>query len=275
MKKILCISMAVVAMSNISLGQSKEEKAIVREGRILYRSEMASWYGTDIFVGKFERKRQNAGGYFSYIQNDRTICLFFSKNELPKVLASFSFDSTFNVRTAIVDGRERELSTLETDIWTIRQSALQQIKKDTLFRSFKNMSPNLIPLADENGKRVYILTGPQKDGVVVFGNDYLLTFNDADKLTGKKRLHKNIITLEYGNKDDEVTIATMHTHLPETGDLITATDICTLMLYEKYAKWKQHIVISKKYVSLWDCDKDQLMVMARKAWDKILKEQKK
>ena len=31
-----------------------------------------------------------------------------------------------------------------------------------------------------------------------------------------------------------------------------ATDICTLMLYEKFAKWKQHNVVSKNYLNIWN-----------------------
>jgi hypothetical protein len=41
-------------------------------------------------------------------------------------------------------------------------------------------------------------------------------------------------------------IGAMHSHLPESGDFSTATDICTLMLYAQITKWKQHIVVSKK-----------------------------
>jgi hypothetical protein len=136
------------------------------------------------------------------------------------------------------------------------------------------MNPNLIPLNDENGKRVYILTGPQKQGIVVFGNDYLLTFDKENKLKQKKRLHKNIIPIEYGKQGDKLVITTMHSHLPETGDLITATDICTLKLYSKYAGWGQHYVISNQNVSMWDCKKESLFVMTRKAWDKIADSQK-
>lgn len=67
----------------------------------------------------------------------------------------------------------------------------------------------------------------------------------------------------------------MHSHLPETGDLITATDICTLKLYGKYAQWGQHYVISQENVSIWDCHKQALLVMTRKAWDRISKDQEK
>lgn len=36
---------------------------IVAEGKILYRSEMASWYGTDLFLEKF-KQTNTIGGYF-------------------------------------------------------------------------------------------------------------------------------------------------------------------------------------------------------------------
>jgi hypothetical protein len=268
------LTILTVAFGTLLYGQSKQEKEIITEGTKLYRSEMASWYGTDIFVEKFSDKKQNSGGYFSYIAGDKSICAFFSKGPTPKILATFTFDSTYNVSTAVVDVEEREPSKQESDLMSIRQIAIEQLRSDTLFKSYKDMNPNLIPINDEKGKRVYILTGPMKHGVVVFGNDYLLTFDKENKLKDKRQLHKNIITIEYGSKDGKIIIGTMHTHLPETGNLITATDICTLKLYEKYANWGQHYVISSKNVSIWDCKKDQLVVIARKAWDKINSNQK-
>jgi hypothetical protein len=268
MRKIV-ITILTVTLGTLSYGQSKEEKEIITEGTKLYKTEMASWYGTDIFLEKFEEKKQSVGGYFSYIANDKSICVFFSKESSPKILATFSFDSTYNVNTAIVDGQEREPSEQESELMVIRQTALAELRTDTLFKSYQDMNPNLIPLSDEKGRRVYILTGPQKQGIVVFGNDYLLTFGRDNKLKDKRQLHKNVITIEYGTKDGETIISTMHTHLPETGDLITATDICILKLYGKSAQWGQHFVMSSKNVSIWDCEKEQLLVLTRKAWEKI------
>ncbi|MEO6901946.1 MAG: hypothetical protein ABI315_02185 [Bacteroidia bacterium] len=67
----------------------------------------------------------------------------------------------------------------------------------------------------------------------------------------------------------------MHTHLPETGDFITATDICTLMLYEKLAKWKTHKEVSQKYLNIWNCETDQLAVIAMDVVEKINIDQEK
>jgi len=139
------------------------------------------------------------------------------------------------------------------------------------------MNLNFIPLINGKEKKVYVLTGPQQNGVVIFGNDYLLTFDSNNKLTLKKQLHKNIIPINFGGKELEgkQIEGTMHSHLPETGDFITATDICTLMLYEKFAKWKTHNVVSKKYLNIWNCETDQLTIITMDAVKKINKDQEK
>jgi hypothetical protein len=273
MKKIFVLFISV-ASSFIALGQDKIEKQtalIVAEGKKLYRSEMASWYGTDIFLEKFSDRRENIGGYFSYTDNNISKCIFFSNAENPKVIGTISFDSTYNVSTAKVDGAERDFTNNEFDLYTIRKLALAEIISDTLFETYKNTELNLIPLIDKEEKSVFVLTGPKSGGAVIIGNDYLLTFDKKNKLLKKKRLHKNIMSIKYMEDKDEAV--TMHSHSPETGDYITATDICTLLLYEKYAKWKQHIVISVDYVCLWDCKTNQLVTLTRKAWDKIAKDQ--
>lgn len=56
----------------------------------------------------------------------------------------------------------------------------------------------------------------------------------------------------------------IHNHLPETGDFITATDICTLMLYAKFTKWKSHTVVSEKYINILNCLTNKLVVVPMK-----------
>lgn len=274
--KVILTTLFLLTGSTILFGQVGSDKitdSIVQEGRTLYKSEMASWYGTDIFLEKFKTQRENIGGYFSYSQNDLNNCIFFSKGDQPKVLGTISFDSTYNVANAKVDGKERDFSEIEHDIYTIRKLALNEIKSDTLFKTYKNTNLNIIPLIDKGQKRVYVLTGPKVNGVVVFGNDYLLSFDKHNKLVNKERLHVNIIPINYGQKEGNESGIAMHSHSPETGDFISATDICTLMLYEKSAKWKQHYVISGNYVSIWDCERDELITLTKQAWENINKDQ--
>jgi hypothetical protein len=102
------------------------------------------------------------------------------------------------------------------------------------------------------GKRAYVLTGPKSEGVVIFGNDYKLTFNDDNTLKEKKWIHKSLIPIKYGTDEKgRVTTSAMHTHLPETGSYFTATDICTLMLYGKFTPWQSHMIVSGEKISTW------------------------
>ena len=268
--KHLAVSILAMLFAVHSFAQLPDKAEILEEGTRLYKTEMASWYGTDLFVANFKEKHADAGGYLSYVEGDRAICLFFSSASKPKVLASFSFDNTYDIKTATTDGQEREFSQKEYDLYVIRQITLSEINIDTLYKSYEGMNANLIPLNDEKGKRVYILTGTQKQGVVVFGNDCLYTFDQNNKLIGKKRLHKNIIPIEAGGEGDKEILSTVHSHLPETGDLITATDVCTLKLYGRFTTWKHHFVISNDYVSTWDCKNEKLQILTKKAWDTIM-----
>jgi hypothetical protein len=265
MKFTLCLFTVLFGFS--CLGQSNIDNkttAIIEEGKMLYKSEMASWYGTDIFMEKYSEK-EKIGGYLSYTQNETSTCIFYSKDENPKVLGTISFDADFKVETAKTDWAEREMTGNELDLYKIRTEALKIINSDTLYKRYDNTNLNLIPLITNKEKKVFVLTGPKNNGVMIFGNDYLLTFDKNSKLIKQKQLHKSLISIEFGSKDE--IEATIHSHILD--DLITSTDICTLMLYGKFAKMKTHYVMSKKYVSIWDCKKEILAVMTREDFEKI------
>lgn len=278
MKKL--ITVIIILLSGISsFCQSKVEKKtkpIVEEGKRLYRSEMASWYGTDIFLAKF-KEREKIGGYLSYSENALSKCIFFSKGEKPKVIGTMTFDDTFDIQTAKTELTERDFNNTESELYNIRTKALQTINSDTIFKQYKNTNLNLIPIISNGEKKVYVLTGPKDDGVIIFGNDYLLTFDKKNNLIDRKRLHKNIIWTEYGKKmnDGQEAVGGTHTHLPSTGDFITATDICTLMLYEKATKWEQYYTYSENYMCIWNCKTDELTAIPMKTINKISEDQKK
>jgi hypothetical protein len=277
MNKLALLLFSLVSISAFAQNEyTAETKPIVEEGKRLYQSEMASWYGTDLFLAAY-KERGNIGGYFSYTENNTSKCVFFSRSSEPMVIGTISFDSTYNTKTALVDVSARAFSALESNLYTIRRVALEEIDNDTLFKSYKNTSLNLIPLIAGNEKKVYVLTGTGQDGIVILGNDYLLTFNTDNKIISKKALHRNIIPIHYGSKETEgkEIEGTMHTHLPETGDFITATDICTLMLYQKFTKWKQHNVVSKNYLNIWNGLTNELVVIPMSTIEKINQDQEK
>ncbi len=273
MNKFIIILLTLLSF-NVFGQKTPTEKAqsIVAEGKLLYRSEMTSWYGTDVFVENYKDKA-NIGGYFSYSDHDISKCIFYSTADNPVVIGTISFDSSYNVKTAKIDLAERAFTAYENELYQIRKIAMAEARADTMFKTYKNTNLNFIPILNGKEKKVYVLTGPQKEGVVIFGNDYLLTFKKNNKLRTKKQLHVNIIPNYFSEEQDNV-VGAVHNHLPETGDFITATDICTLMLYEKFAKWKTYNVVSEKYLNIWNCETDQLIVVKKEAVEKIDKDQK-
>lgn len=277
MTRFILLLIAIATSVNIHAQDDTEKitDAIVQEGKKLYRSEMASWYGTDLFMSQLKYRHEEGGGYFSYANGDSTTCIFYARGDSSAVVATIIFDSTFNVNTASINGAKRPFTPTEYDLYTIRKAASAVIEEDTsLFKHYKNTQLNLIPFIDGDQKKVFVLTGTSKTGVVILGNDYLLTFDKANKLISKKALHRNIISVAYEKSGDIETFGAIHNHQPETGDFITSTDICTLMLYSRFAHWKQHYVISANYVSIWNCLSNELFTMTRAAWDKIYAKQK-
>ena len=259
-KFIFALFSVICSIQMFAQNNDKLTQPIIEEAQKLYRSEMASWHGTDLFMAKYPN-RSNIGGYFSYNENKENVNVFFSKTLPPKIIGTIRFDEHFDLSKAKVNLQEREFSSIEKEIHELRQKALQVIQNDTIFKVYNNTSLNLIPLIEKQENKVYVLTGPSVSGVVVFGNDYLLTFDKKNNLKSRKALHKNIIPIEYDHKGE--TESTAHSHLPETGDFITATDLCTLMLYGKYTGWKTHYVTSTKYISMWNIKENRLFILEK------------
>ena len=173
MKKIVLLILILVTnklLADIDLYQVA--KPIVEEGKILYQLEMSSWYGTDLFLENYKLK-ENVGGYFSYLDEvNGSKCVFFSKGDTPIILGTITFDKTINSKTAKVDLSERRLTFLENDYYQLRKFAMERVFKDTLFKQYKNTSFNFVPLINKRIRKVLIFTNTNKDGVVIFGNDY-------------------------------------------------------------------------------------------------------
>lgn len=272
MKKIynFIFLLLIIAIS----GQNLEKKAqeITDEGINLYRSEMASWYGTDVFLANYPN-RENIGGYFSYIDEGIPKCIFFSKNN--QVIGTISFPTNYKPENAQINLQEREFSTTENDYAIIRKGALERIKTDTIFKYYNNTDFNLIPIIKNNSKKVYVLTAPKSNNTVLFGNDYLIDFNRKNEITKVQRLHKSLISQKIVDEEVGKTVSGVHSHILEDWPYMTPTDICTLMLYQNLTNWESYNVVNKKYFSIWNTKTNNLVIMLTDVIKKINDDQKK
>lgn len=267
MKNIWILFFALIGAIINAQDLKKTAKEIQEEGIELYRSEMASWYGTDVLKANYD-KMENIKGYFSYIDGGVPKCIFFSEKN--KVLATVAFPANYNPRDAKLDLNERDFTTKELDYFTIRQNANEKVKTDTIFQQYNNTSMNLIPIIDKNNvKKVYAVTGPSVDNIVIFGNDYLISFNDKNEVKNIEKLHKGIIVQAMKEEKMENAISGLHSHVLENQQTITPTDICTLMLYYKFTNWDDYFVVSKDFVSIWRNKTNNLVIIKEKDFKRM------
>ena len=272
----LAIFCACLEIASAQTGDvSRITDSIETEGKTLYKSETASWYGTDIFLARFKNKQSRRGGYISYDTGKGMNNIFFSNDPEPVVLATMSFPYNVKPENCKIDSTERKFSDMESQLYRIRKIALTSLlaNKDSIFRFYRNTGINPIPIIINGQNRVYILTSPHENGQVLFGNDYLLTFDKNDQITATKRFHKSLITISYRKSPSDTShsaqVAAVHNHLKDGDQFITATDICTLMLYEKFTTWQEYIVITPTYASIWDCKTNHLSAINMEAWNKL------
>lgn len=252
----------------------KTAKEITDEGVQLYRSEMASWYGTDVFIENY-KDRENIGGYFSYIKNDKVpTCVFFSKEN--KVIGTISFPNDYKPENSKLDLTERDFTDVEKDYFEIRQATNERIKTDSIFKFYNNVNFNIVPIIKNNKeKKVYVLSGTNLNNIVLFGSDYLLDFNSDNSIRKVQKLHNSLLSFKMYDEKVGKTVSGIHSHVLEDWPYITPTDICTLMLYQKFTNWENYTVISKKYTSLWNNKSNHLIIMKTDVLEKIDEDQKK
>lgn len=252
----------------------KIAQEITDEGIQLYRSEMASWYGTDVFIENY-KDRENIGGYFSYIKNDEVpTCIFFSKDN--KVIGTISFPNDYKPKNSKLDLTEREFTEVEKEYFLIRKATLERIKNDTIFKFYNNVDFNIVPIIKKNKeKKVYVLSGTSLNNLVLFGNDYLLDFKQDNSIKKIQRLHNSLLSFKIYDEKGGKTVSGVHSHVLEDWPYITPTDLCTLMLYQHITNWESYTVISKKYTSIWNCKNNSLIILMTDTMQKIIEDQKK
>ena len=258
---------------NFAYAGGVDSDKILEEGKLLYRLERASWIATDLFVADFSELRDSVGGYVSYqIPGNKVNTIFFSRNNPNRILLRFHFSSLLEMHLLNTDVEPTPATETENDLIAIRHDAYQRIKKneDNFFSFYENTTLNIISVIQGKKKRVIIVTASNVENEIALGNDYVLNYSKKNKFKSQEKIHNSLIRFAYGStKEDEEITTTMHSHV--LSPAINSTDICTLLLYKNFLTWKQHYVISKEFVSIFDIEKETLFLMKRKAWDRMNK----
>lgn len=272
---ILLSSFSAVAQTRKPLTERQRleilKKEIVKEGTLLYRYEMAALIGAQVFWGTTYKDQSFVGGYITYIKNDSTYCVFYSSGPTSRVIGTMILDKDLSPETVVNSMTERDFTPVEKELYTLRKLTEAAMHTDTIFNYYANVEYHLIPVIAGGKRKVYMVTKSRDGGTMLLGNDYLLTYNVKGQITDRKHLHKHINTMKFGKGGVLDTLFTggAHSHIDEPNEFMTATDVCTLMMYSIDPFWKEHYVISAHYVNVWDFRKKELRIYTRQEWEKM------
>jgi hypothetical protein len=246
--------------------------SIVAEGKALYRSEMASWYGFAVFGQKMPELMPRVGGYLTNFEGTKTRFVVFNDAAQPQVVFSILYDTAYNNQTASIDAKARAFTEGEQQIYAIRQLALGIAAKDTLFKRYKNCSLDPVPIVSNGTKRVYFFTNTQQPGIILFGNDYLIEFDKDNQPTAVKKFHDQLTPVSTKPSTTDTGDAETTFHLHDREELMTATDVCTLLLNKKVTNWNQHLARGKEVTSIWDSKNTGILFVPNDTFDNFGKE---
>ncbi|MEQ9229348.1 MAG: hypothetical protein RIF46_01600 [Cyclobacteriaceae bacterium] len=224
---------------------SKVANEILNKGLSLYRLEMASWQSTDSLNAE-DKKR--AEGYFSYRQNGILQSIYYDPSgEFAVKKFLFTEDSLVSVTIQEIE-ENVPLTSNETAIVNFTKKAKDM---SVVWYSMQGWSeivnPNIMVVKGDSDYEYICIPGAKSGGFTPIGGEIKHKFNSKNEWNGMDHLHNNLIPIEH---HDDAAIAS-HNHFGKKlgKEYITPTDICTILLYQRWSNVDQHIVVHKKFIS--------------------------
>lgn len=148
-----------------------------------------------------------------------------------------------------------EPTALEKNLQTMQFIALNYMANDSGFKRIAGIYIELIPVSNiVYGKKCYIMRR-SAEGEIIFGDDYILEFDENIKLTHATKVHDNL------SKLDSVTLGSetvpFHKHVNES-PCYSETDLSAVYLYQRKNKWKKFLFTSDDEAAVWNFATDKI-----------------
>lgn len=267
---IILFPQVLLAQKNLQ----KESSRILNEAKFLYRIEKANWLATDILIEKNNELLKKVKGYAAYNKNENTIAFFWDQEQ--RIIFSVGFNGHPEELKYTIYREERTATAYEKKIISMRNKILDAMRSnsDKFFSFYEGINPNIVPILNKKESYAYVLSASNdSDGNLLIGNDYKIVFNKRGNISQKKKLHNSLIKLPTKNEKTEKIVGSIHSHVIEDLPYMTATDICTFMLYKDILGLTNHTVVSKKYYSIFDAENRTFIIITSKAMEKINSDQ--
>ena len=230
--KIILIFTAISCMFATALAEkrlsNKELKhindSICHEARMLYNAEKCAWNATDVFME--ESKNVGKGNFLLTYQvsEESYTTIYFDTNEW---ICYFQYNWTQGKGSSIFE--PRPMTEEEKEAYRLRTRLENQIKQLKIVpgdSSFGGMNMQILHLSKDL-TRVYFLQGAKNNYVIPFGNDFCFDFDSSDKMIAKRKFHSGLLAAQWEKGNPPVYLCHSHSGMLP----ITATDICTFLLY--------------------------------------------
>ncbi len=233
------IGIAVIVISSLLCIKAQDAEmqlkldSILEEGKLLYNYEKAIWKASDIVMQ--EKSRDYARHYIVYDEGE-SMTVVFSDNEFKNQVAKFEYLKYQFEKPLSKDYTEKELEPKDAQSFALKNKALDNINAKSSeyeFHFFPDYNPNIVWMPAGDGYKLYIIIGTPIENVIPFGNDYLFRIDNEGKVSYWHKFHQTQIMSQtkLGDEGEGKTIVSlMHSHLKMT-PYISATDICTFLLY--------------------------------------------
>lgn len=260
MKKILLIALGAVCSVHASAQENLAMIAdsIRAEGMLLYQHIQICKTGIELIEADTTgRVSLRASDYLSYRNGQEfTLIMPHRGSSQNPVVTSFRFDASGRPQTAHMEVG-RHMTSQETAIWELWNLVTDMLKKDPGFKKVRDTYFSVVPIVEGNTRKVYVMSVPVRSNVFVLGNDYLLEFDQNNTLVNRTEFHTNPLMVPHGRKSSG------HIHGKSNSPYISATDICTLMLYPKAFDQPSLRVVSPTHISEWDMASNTLYIEPR------------
>ena len=198
--------------------------SICAEGYNLFTAECVNWISTDSLLAHF--RAEEIGGKIMWQPTIDTWSVVFTDKEKNESILEFKYD---------IDSKERSISLVPRPLSWFEKQAME--KKNLMYKNaveqygdslrynpeYGRLNFDYIRI-DDNTTRLYIVHGVERAGIIPFGYDYSIDFDNDCNIKAFRRYHNSFLP----QPNDAVSIT--HSHL-KNNPYITPTDICTFLLY--------------------------------------------
>ncbi len=220
--------------------------SILAEGVRLYGYEKAAWMTSDS-VRTHCKNLDDIGVSVVYEEGNVFTCIFTDEKEENVVFCGKGKLDALK-RELQWSNEVRPLSGVEKEALNAKKKCIQKLSEsygDSIFNMpSANGSLNIDIIKRNEGYRLYILQGTALMGIIPYGNDYIVDYDNNFNITSFKRCHKGFLALpvESGKKVE----SSMHSHTPDN-PYMSVTDVCTSLLYGRDLYGIQTFVVLSTY----------------------------